>query len=70
MGSPYTSKAKLVSRDASVTTAKVTDAMARWLLNETDAEDFERADRCAACQRLEAIIPMRPMEWNRFEPSP
>jgi hypothetical protein len=25
---------------SSVTTAKVTDTMARWLLNETDAEDF------------------------------
>src|SRR5271166_2340191 len=40
-GCPDTNKAKLVSvevveRDASVTTAEVSDAMARWLFNETD----------------------------------
>ncbi len=43
MGCPDTDKAALVSvevtgRDESVTTAEVTDAMARWLENETDAE--------------------------------
>jgi hypothetical protein len=43
-----TGKARFVSvevgRDERVTTAKVTDAMARWLLNDTDAEGFEQAD--------------------------
>jgi hypothetical protein len=48
MGCPDTSKAKLirveiVGREESVTTAEVSDAMARWLFNETDAEDFEGA---------------------------
>jgi hypothetical protein len=46
MGCPDTSNAKLigvelVGRQESVTTAEVSDAMARWLSNETDAEDFE-----------------------------
>jgi hypothetical protein len=44
MGCPATEQAKFVSfeivgADESITTAEVTDAMARWLLNETDAED-------------------------------
>jgi hypothetical protein len=46
MGCPDTDKAKLigvevVGREESVTTAEVSDAMWRWLFNETDAEDFE-----------------------------
>jgi hypothetical protein len=46
MGFPDTEKAKLigvevVGRGESVTTAEVSDAMCRWLFNETDAEDFE-----------------------------
>ena len=49
MGCPDTEKAVLVSvevtgRDESITTAEVTDAMASWLFNETDAEDFEQVD--------------------------
>ena len=48
MGCPDADKAKLISvevvgREESVTKAEVTDAMARWLFNETDAEDFEDA---------------------------
>jgi hypothetical protein len=48
MGCPDASKAKLigievVGRDESVTKAEVSDAMARWLFTETDAEDFEDA---------------------------
>ena len=44
-GCPDVNKARLVSievvgREERITTAKVTDAMASWLLNETDAEDF------------------------------
>jgi hypothetical protein len=47
-GCPDTGKAKLVSVevtgwDESVTTAVVTDRMARWLENETDAGPIERA---------------------------
>jgi hypothetical protein len=46
MGCPDTDKARLigvelVGREESVTTAEVSDAMWRWLFNETDAEDFE-----------------------------
>ena len=46
MGCPDTDKAKLigvevVGREESVATAEVSDAMWRWLFNETDAEDFE-----------------------------
>ena len=46
MGCPDTDEAKLigievVGRQESVTTAEVSDAMWRWLFNETDAEDFE-----------------------------
>ncbi len=46
MACPDTDKAKLigvevVGREESVTTAEVSDAMWRWLFNETDAEDFE-----------------------------
>jgi hypothetical protein len=45
MGCPDTEQAKFVSfeivgRDESITTAEVTDAMARWMFNETDAEDI------------------------------
>ncbi len=48
MGCPDTDKAALVSvevtgRDESVTTAEVTDAMARWLFNQADAEETEQA---------------------------
>jgi hypothetical protein len=48
MGCPDTEQAKFVSfeivgRDESITTAEVTDAMARWLFNETDAEEVEEA---------------------------
>jgi len=44
MGCPDTNRAKLISvevigRDESFTTAEVTEAMARWLFNETDASD-------------------------------
>jgi hypothetical protein len=35
---------EVVGRDESITTAEVTDAMARWLFNETDAEEVEQAD--------------------------
>ena len=46
LGCPDTDKAKLIAvevlgREESVTTAEVSDAMWRWLFNETDAEDFE-----------------------------
>jgi hypothetical protein len=46
LGCPDTDKAKLIAvevlgREKSVTTAEVSDAMWRWLFNETDAEDFE-----------------------------
>jgi hypothetical protein len=46
MGCPDIDKAKLIGvealgRQESVTTAEVSDAMWRWLFNETDAEDFE-----------------------------
>jgi hypothetical protein len=49
MGCPDTDKAKLIAvevlgREESVTTAEVSDAMWRWLFNETDAEDFEYVD--------------------------
>ena len=49
MGCPDTDKAKLIGlevlgRQESVTTAEVSDAMWRWLFNETDAEDFECVD--------------------------
>jgi hypothetical protein len=48
MGCPDTGIAKLigievVGREESITKAEVTDAMGRWLFNETDAEDFEDA---------------------------
>jgi hypothetical protein len=49
MGCPDIDEAKLigveiVGREESVTTAEVSEAMWRWLLNETDAEDFECVD--------------------------
>jgi hypothetical protein len=34
---------EVVGRDESITTASVTDAMARWLINEVDAEEVEEA---------------------------
>lgn len=48
MGCPDTEQAKFVSfeivgRDESITTAEVPDAMARWMFNETDAEEVEEA---------------------------